>query len=334
MYNKNISNEDRKRIINAYLNGSKPKQIANIMCIKITTIYSIINIYKTENRINKNFSKISKSKKLSDEQINILKDWIDEDCTLTLNKLKLRILTTFNINITEKSISNYIKQFNYSFKRITLQPILRNNSEIISKRRIYADEFMRLSSMQSELNFIFIDEVGVSLSMRGRYGRSLIGTPAIKTVSSIRSRNISICCAINKNEIIHYFAQTKPFNTSFFSTFIIQLCNKLKQKQIANCILIMDNIAFHKVSIVKELILNYGHQFLFLPPYSPFLNPIENAFSKWKEFIRRNNPNTEQELISLIESGANAISTENCNNFYRHMLGYIPRCLRELAIEN
>ena len=44
----------------------------------------------------------------------------------------------------------------------------------------------------------------------------------------------------------------------------------------------MDNVRFHKMKIVEELVLDYGHNILYLPPYSPFLKPIENVFSKWK----------------------------------------------------
>jgi transposase len=71
---------------------------------------------------------------------------------------------------------------------------------------------------------------------------------------------------------------------------------------------------------------------MYLPPYFPFLNPIENMFSKWKEHVRRMNPTNEQVLMELIEDGANLISREDTDGYFRNMLSYIPRCLNRKEI--
>ena len=52
----------------------------------------------------------------------------------------------------------------------------------------------------------------------------------------------------------------------------------------------MDNVAFHKNKEVKAIAEAKRHIIIFLPPYSPFLNPIENMFSKWKQVIRAKRP--------------------------------------------
>ena len=74
-----------------------------------------------------------------------------------------------------------------------------------------------------------------------------------------------------------------------------------------------------------------GHQYevLYLPPYSPFLNPIVNMFSKWKEIIKRTNLQNEEALIQTIRNGANMITASDCEGFIRHMHSYIPKCLNE-----
>ena len=48
----------------------------------------------------------------------------------------------------------------------------------------------------------------------------------------------------------------------------------------------MDNVAFHKTGDVQNFLIGEGHELVFLPPYSPFLNPIEHTFSTWKAHIR------------------------------------------------
>ena len=93
-----------------------------------------------------------------------------------------------------------------------------------------------------ESNMIFIDEVGFNVSMRLGYGRDLVGRPAVQRVPYIRSKNISICCVINKHEIISYFSQHFPFNTDFFVAFLEDLFQKLEEKNITAGVLIMDNV--------------------------------------------------------------------------------------------
>jgi hypothetical protein len=73
---------------------------------------------------------------------------------------------------------------------------------------------------------------------------------------------------------------------------------------------------------------------MFLPPYSPFLNPIENKFSKWKQFVRYGSPNDEAELIELIRQGAGNISNDDCVAFYMNMFCFIIRSLNKVVIIN
>ena len=64
-------------------------------------------------------------------------------------------------------------------------------------------------------------------------------------------------------------------------------------------VLVMDNVRVHHARN-----LNYeGFRVLYLPAYSPFLNPIENAFSKWKNFVNRNRSECREELIAAIKNG-------------------------------
>nr|XP_004212365.2 uncharacterized protein LOC101237169 [Hydra vulgaris] len=178
----------------------------------------------------------------------------------------------------------------------------------------------------------FIDEVGFSLSMQVRRGRSLAGKRATQTVTNIRSRNISVCYAMNKNGILKYEAQTRAFNTESFFDFIRLVLAQLAVNKVVGSILILDNVQFHKTDVVHNEIVRAGHSLIFLPPYSPFLNPIENMFSEWKQFIRRCSPRTE--LLENIQNGALNITSTNCNNYFAHVLRYmIPCSKREPVIE-
>ncbi|MCP4988556.1 MAG: hypothetical protein GY928_21630, partial [Colwellia sp.] len=64
--------------------------------------------------------------------------------------------------------------------------------------------------------------------------------------------------------------------------------------------------------IIFKILLHIKESLLFLPPYTPQFNPIENMFSKWKDWIRRNEPQNVDELNTLINTGLDHISPSDC----------------------
>ena len=184
----------------------------------------------------------------------------------------------------------------------------------------------------SDDEIIYVDEVGFNVSMRTKKGRSLIGTPAVKTVPSIRSRNISVCCAMGKRGIINFKIQVMAFKTTTFGGFIDELLSKRDTLNFKQAIIIMDNVTFHKNINIKQKFNEISRKLMFLPPYSPFLNPIEHLFSKWKLLIRQSNPMNEPELLDLIQSTSKQISKENCEGFFRSIYEFLPKCLNSEPI--
>ena len=81
------------------------------------------------------------------------------------------------------------------------------------------------------------------------------------------------------------------------------LFNELGRLGLTDVLLVMDNASIHKTVINKSLITSAGHRYMFLPPYTPQLNPIEEVFSKWKTLIKsRNSQNIEDLMMRSIRS--------------------------------
>jgi transposase len=81
-------------------------------------------------------------------------------------------------------------------------------------------------------------------------------------------------------------------------------------------VVIMDNLATHKVQGVREAIESAGARLLYLPPYSPDFNPIENMWSKIKQILRSHFPRTASELIAAAKTAFQAISHSDCQGFF------------------
>ncbi len=80
----------------------------------------------------------------------------------------------------------------------------------------------------------------------------------------------------------------------------------------------MDNVRTHKVIGVREAIAATGATLRYLPPYSPDLNPIENAYSKLKAIMRKGGTRTVDALTKLVGKAIKAIAPEQCAGYFRH----------------
>ena len=334
MPRKETSDSDRARIVESYLDGDSVRTIARILGLKRGAVYSAISLYKNENRTEKKKRGGPRYKKLTEIHRERLREWVDIDCTLSLATLKQKCHTELNVDVCEKTIDRALSDFHFSMKRVSLEPVRRNDERNIEARVFYSNEFMRLLSETRENALFFIDEVGFTMNMRLKRGRSLIGTRAVQVVPTLRTRNISVFACMRKLGLYYFKPQTCPYNTAYFIEALRDLLTKIGNDGIQNAVFVVDNVPFHKSQFASTLLQESGHRLLFLPPYSPFLNPIENLFSKWKSWVKSRRPENELELMQFIEDGSNSVSADDCNGYYRHMLGLIARCINREHIHD
>ena len=83
-------------------------------------------------------------------------------------------------------------------------------------------------------------------------------------------------------------------------------------------VVVMDNLTAHKGERVRELIEERGCELLYLPPYSPDLNPIEEAFSKVKRILRKAESRTWEALVEAIGAAISAVTAKDVRGFFAH----------------
>jgi transposase len=88
-------------------------------------------------------------------------------------------------------------------------------------------------------------------------------------------------------------------------------------------VVVMDNLSAHKGERVRDLIEERGCKLIYLPPYSPDLNPIEQAFSKVKGLLRKAEARTHEVLIEAMGAALSAVSAQDASGFFQHC-GYEP----------
>jgi transposase len=321
---KQLSDETRKTIIKKYNQQKSIKTISEELDLNYQTVASVVRIFRLNGRIFAQKSRNVSKKKLSENDTTFIKTAIENDVSITLNTIKVKLHTERGVAVSRSTINRSICDFNFSFKRLQLIPEMRNSSSNIEKRYAYATEYLQYDQDK----VVFLDEFGANCSIRSAYGRSQIGTTPRKNIRAIRSKNFSISAAMAKNTLLFYEVIDRPYNGERYYMFLHDLLRILREKNLTSMILVMDNLPVHKVDIIKNLIIQNGHNLVFLPPYSPQLNPIEEVFSKWKNEIKILNPNNFSELETAIRNGHNSITDDDCRAYFRHTRQYAVKATR------
>lgn len=130
---------------------------------------------------------------------------------------------------------------------------------------------------------VYIDESGIDTTDRKHRGWGKKGQVLVRKKSGKYYQRTNIIAGYVNRKIIAPLVFNGPCNTEFVNKWTEEcLVKKLKQGQVV----IMDNAAFHKSVKIKELIESVGCKLLYLPPYSPDLNPIEKFWANMKRWIR------------------------------------------------
>lgn len=158
--------------------------------------------------------------------------------------------------------------------------------------------------------------MGATLNLTPTYGRSVKGTRACGEKPTSPGTRLSTIGALTVNAILTAMCFEGTLNGQVFLFFLEHfLCPVLQPGQIV----ILDNAKAHGVEEVRELIESKGARLLYLPPYSPDLNPIELAWSKVKYYLRKTRARTVDALYQALSQALTTITPENATAFFEHV---------------
>ena len=175
---------------------------------------------------------------------------------------------------------------------------------------------MRWFDRQLDLDperLVFIDETWASTNMARRYGRCLRGERLRVGVPHGHWKTTTFVGGLTLRGFIAPFVLDGPINRVAFETYVEKvLVPELRRGDTV----IMDNLPGHKGPRVRQLIEAAGAHLLYLPPYSPDFNPIENAFAKLKALLRKAAERTVEGLWTAIGELIDRFSHTECRNFF------------------
>jgi len=167
---------------------------------------------------------------------------------------------------------------------------------------------------------VFVDECGTHTSLAPMYGYCPKGERLRLSVPRNRGKNTTLLASITLEGMGPSLAVNGSTTAEVFEAYLGQvLLPELQEGQVV----VMDSLPAHKPGRVRELIEGRGCKLLYLPSYSPDYNPIEEAFSKIKEMVRRACARTREALLEALGEALSAVSFLDAQGFFEHA-GYYP----------
>jgi transposase len=180
---------------------------------------------------------------------------------------------------------------------------------------------VRLAGTIDPRRLVFVDEMGTNTSLSPRYAYSPKGRRAYAKVPRNRGANTTLLASMSLKGMGPCLAVQGATTTTVFEAYVRQvLAPSLRRGQIV----VVDNLGAHKSERARKLIEKRGCQLLFLPPYSPDFNPIEEAFSKIKGALRKAGARTRQALIEALGVAISAVTARDARGFFEHGGYHLP----------
>jgi len=188
---------------------------------------------------------------------------IDKDKFITIREIVSKLNDQFKKKFSNSLIYTVIvKQLGYSYKKISEKLYSKNVSELLKRKKEFKE------THKDYKNIICIDETYVHSNIYKKYGWSKKG---VRLEHYVKSNPIkySIIVAISSNGIEHHKILKENVKRDTYLHFITELSKMHTGKKF-----LMDNVSFHKCKEIKDIIEKTKNEILFIPPYSPELNPI------------------------------------------------------------
>lgn len=161
---------------------------------------------------------------------------------------------------------------------------------------------------------VFVDETGTTTRMTRLYGRCAKGQRLRSKAPFGHWKTQTFIAGLRCNGLTAPFVVDRPMNRQIFETYVTtQLAPTLKKGDVV----ILDNLAAHKSAKAEAAIKARGAWMLFLPAYSPDLNPIEMAFAKLKALLRKKAVRTIDDLWKAIGDICDLFSPAECKNYFK-----------------
>ncbi|MDE8342793.1 MAG: IS630 family transposase [Acidocella sp.] len=246
----------------------------------------------------------------SADLIEELKSQIHRYPDSTLNELRLWLSQTYRVSVRYSVMWKVVARLGLIYKK-HLQAEEQRREDIAEARREWS---VRQPTLDPE-RLVFLDETWATTNMTRTRGRAPRGKRLVGTVPHGHWYTTTSLAGLRTSGFVAPLVLDGAINGETFLAYTQQfLAKELKPGDIV----VPDNLSSHKVTGIREAIEAVGASLVYLPPYSPDLNPIELTFSKFKRLLRDAAERTVEDLWNTIGRTLQRFTPNECTNYGRH----------------
>ena len=162
---------------------------------------------------------------------------------------------------------------------------------------------------------VFVDESGTHISIDRLRSRAPRGQRAYGRVPKNRSKNLTLIASMSLQGMGESMCLEGGTDVKAFEAYVEHfLAPSLSEGQVV----VLDNLGAHRPNSIRELIEARGAELVFVPSYSPDLNPIEQAFSKIKNILRKLGARTHEALLEAMEEALSKVTPADAVGWFNH----------------
>jgi transposase len=310
-----LSQDLRSRVIAAVDGGLSCNAAAARFGIAVSSAIRWVRAWRVEGRV----TALPQGGDLRSQHIEVYRDVIlgaiDADVDITLVELSEVLRRKHEASFAPSTVWRFLDRHNLTYKK-TAHASEQERPDVAARRQAWFDA-------QPDLDpetLVFIDETAVSTKMDRLRGRAPRGQRCRAPIPHGHWKTITFVVGLTLGGLTAPMVLDGPMNGPAFLAYVEQvLVPTLKH----GMIVVMDNLAAHRIAGVRTAIEAAGARLLLLPPYSPDFNPIENAFAKLKAILRKAAARTIPSLWNAIREAFPQFTPEQCANFFT-ATGYEP----------
>jgi transposase/transposase-like protein len=208
-------------------------------------------------------------------------------------------------------IGRALRRVGFRRRRKVVLASERSSARVLTLRKEYLAKVAGIDPSR----LVFIDESGLQRGMQRTLAWRRRGSAVIGRAVRNRGTVTTILGAMSSRGLVAAMYGEGATTTEVFLSFVTKV---LAPELRPGDVVVLDNLGAHQPEVVHEAIRAAGATILFLPPYSPELNPIEHAWAKLKTLVRGMTPQLLRELHAAIEGGVAAITAEDAQGWFRH----------------
>ena len=312
----------RQRIVNAYDNGEGSiRELADRFAVSPNTVQN----YVTQRRVTGQLAPARhtggppRALRLADE--SALRALVAEQNDRTDAEYAALLAARTGCDVSARTINRAWRRLGFTRKKKVLHATEQDRPDVQRARRA----FRRRAQRHRDHRFLFVDEFGVNLGLTREYARARRGQRAIGRIPANPDPNVTLTMGLSRDGIVAPDAFEGGTNGERFETYVRHTLGPQLRR---GDIVVADRLGAHRVRGAREAVEARGAEYWLLPPYSPDLNPVEEAGAKVKAYVRGANPRTLAALYEALVAAVHAVTSQDARGWFRDRAAYLVRCTK------